>query len=572
MTSDKVMQALLREYPDGLSFAPMALRLLRQKVPLKDSQIEGLKAHMFQLGDDGQWFSRDMISDKKSQLAMRRLATAWLTEQGCFSAERLFEGFCGDLRHVTTPGGFADFLRHLGFTVAEWRRSCFFCFQPPPSLEERLARTSKTIAELLEEADGMLALNEIEEAMPHLTAEALEGIRVQFMPEVHRLEVGGMPCWRHAEAILLPDDFAEKLTTAVDTLVALGEKVSAAKLEFALNLSYCIPFRKVYALPENSAFMRVCAKHYQGGNDAFSNMKTPRAKADGVSVPAKRVRSPNTRFRYLGVPIGAELAFTKDRHITCTVLDDSNQVQYEGRTWAISALATHLLDVSPANGFSYFCYEGETLWERRLRLEREGAEDSKPVHEMPLRDLGVPIGAELVYTKDSHITCTVLDDSNQVQYEGKTWGLSALARHLLDISTAKRHLADMSVGNGFRHFRYEGEILWKRRLRLGREGAQDSNLVKEMPPPAATRKMDRKIVGLAGQPLLPASWRAFKRAGTNPRIAEWARRVEEGETVEEIARESGYAVSTIKLQIGDRHRYFKVCDINGIVPEDGLNV
>ena len=129
------------------------------------------------------------------------------------------------------------------------------------------------LAERLQEAGGTLALNEIEEAMPHLTAEALESVRAQFLPDVHLAEIGGVPCWRSAEAIPLPEDFAEKLTTAVDTLVALEEKVSVAKLEFALNLFYCMRFREEYALQDNGAFMRLCAKHYQGGNDVFRNEK-----------------------------------------------------------------------------------------------------------------------------------------------------------------------------------------------------------------------------------------------------------------------------------------------------------
>jgi hypothetical protein len=473
VTMDYLMQILLREYPNGVSFAPMALRLLQQKVPLKESQIEGLKAQMFQLGD-GLWFSSGMISDENAQAELRSQAATWMAEQGCFSVERLFEGFCSLLRNIATTEHFAAFLRHLGFTVAAWRNIGFFCFQPPASLDERLAEASKTIVELLEEADGMLALNEIEEAMPHLTAEALEGLRMQFLPEVHMTEVGGIPCWRDTKAIHLPDDFAERLTTAVDTLVALGEKVSAAKLGFALNLFYGIRFREEYALPDNGAFMRVCAKYYQGGNYAFPNMKKPRVKADGLSVPAKRRRSPNTRFCNLGVPIGTELVFTKDIHITCTVMNDSNQVQYDGKAWAISALATHLLSVSSANGFYYFSCEGETLWDRRLRLEREGVLDGNPA--------------------------------------------------------------------------------------------------KETPSPAAVRDAESGIIGLSGQPLSLATWHAFKSAGTNPRVAEWERRIKMGESIDEIAQESGYAVSTVKVQVGDRRRYFKACEINKIVPEGGADV
>ena len=369
MTTAELLAVLARECPNGVSFDPMAVRLLRQKVSFGDWQSEDLKAAMFQLGS-GLWFSREMILDDESLLAFEEQAMKWLMEYGCFSVERLFRDFCAIFRHIATQEDRAAFLRHLCFTVAEWGKGGHFCSLPPPNLDDSLAAISETIAGWLEEADGTLTFHEMEQAMPHLTAEALESIRVHFLPEVHEVEVGGVPCWCSTEAIPLPDDFSEKLTTAVDTLVALEEKVTAAKLEFALNLFYRTRFRDEYALLDNDTFMRVCAKHYLGGNDVFPNTKKPRAKANDWSVPGRRVRSPNTRFSNLGVPVGAELVFTKDRHTSCIVQDDFNQVEYAGKAWAISALAMHLLGVPSANGFRHFSYEGETLWDRRLRLER----------------------------------------------------------------------------------------------------------------------------------------------------------------------------------------------------------
>jgi hypothetical protein len=473
MTTAELLVALARECPNGVSFNPMAVRLLRQKVPLEDWQIEELKAAMFQLGS-GQWFSREMISDDESRLAFEEQAMEWLKEHGCFSVERLFEDLCGVLRHIDTPEVCAAFLRHLGFMVAAWGKGGHFCSLPSPNLDDSLAAISETIAGWLEEADGTLTFNEIEQAMPHLTAEALEGIRVHFLPEVHEAEVGGAPCWRSTESIMLPEDFSEKLTTVVDTLVALEEKVSTAKLEFALNLFYRAHFREEYALLDNGTFMRVCAKHYQGGNDVFPNTKKSRMRANESVVPGSRVRSPNTRFRNLCVPVGAELVFTKDRHISCVVLDASNQVGYNGKAWAISTLAMHLLGVSSANGFCHFSYEGETLWERRSRLEGAGKQDEYQAEEM----------------------------------------LS---------------LAEVQEAEG-------------------------------------------KIIGLEGRTLSPSTWRAFRSAGTNPRVAEWARRVEKGERVERIAWESGYAVSTMKGMISKYRLYNKACKLNGIAPEGGANV
>ena len=474
MTTAELLKTLARECPNGVSFEPMAVRLLRQRVRFEDYHLNDLKAKMFQMGN-GLWFSHEMISDNQTRLALLKQAMEWLRENGCFSVERLFECFYGVLRHISKPEDFAAYLRHLKFSVTAWTKCGFLCFKPPTTLGVRLAATSNTILKRLDEAGGTLALNEIEDAVPHLTTEALGGIRAQFLPEVHEVEVGGIPCWRSTEAIGLPEDFAEKLTNAVDTLNALGEKVSVAKLEFALNLSYRIRFREQYAIPDNATFMRLCAEHYQGGNGVFQNVKKLRVGANNLSVQVRRIRNPNTRFRALGVPIGTELVFTKDSHITCTVLDDANQVEYEGKAWTISALANHLLEVSYANGFYHFRCEGETLWERRQRLEREGKQD---------------------------------------EYQAKESSLQAN-----DVRSA------------------EGEI-----------------------------------IGLEGKPLSPRTWRAIKSAGANPRVAEWAQRVENGKSVENVASEIGLAVSTVKEYIRYRRRYLVTCDKNGIVPEGGANV
>lgn len=473
MTIEELLKVLAQEYPNGVSFDPMAVRLLRQKVSFDERQIEELKDQMFQLGD-GLWFSSEMVSDNELQLAVREQATKWLTEYGCFSVERLFENYSGVLRHITTTEYLAIFLRHLCFSVAVWGKCGFICFHPPSNLGERLAKTAKKIDDLIQESDGVFTLSEIEEAMPYLTIEALTRIREVFLPEIHDTEVGGMPCWRNAESISLPEDFAETLTTTVDTLVELEERVTAANIAFALNLVYRVRFREEYDLLDNGAFMRVCAKHYQGGSDVFPNVKKSRIRANDLSIQDKRVRSPNTRFSTLGVSIGTKLVFAKDSQITCIVKDSSNQVEYGGKVWSISALASHLLNVSPANGFSHFICEGETLWNRRLRLERDGTSDD-------FQESGRPL------------------------------------------------------------------------------------LTK-------TSELERQIIGLEGRALLPTTWRAFKSAGTNRHIAEWEKRVENGESVEKIARESGFSVSTIKVQMGDRRRYFKICEINKIMPEGCVNV
>lgn len=536
MTNSHIMKALLNERPNGVSFDPMAVRLLRKTIPLEDLQIEELKDEMFQLGN-GRWFSLDMIADDETRRALQEQVADWVLESPCLSLGRLFESYCGVLHHISTLQDFATFLRKLGISVSEYGRGGFYCFKPTSNLGESLTLIAKSISEWQEDAGGMLALYDIEEQLPYLTAEALEDIRTKFLPEIHVEEVGGLPCWLTAEAVHLPEDFSEKITDAVDTLVELGKKVDTGNLEFALDLFYRIRFREAYNLTNRRVFISICAKHYNGtlsnkraiSRDFFRDwaehhavMQFPRrAPADPVAsingATGKRHRSPNTRFDNLGVPIGAELVFAKDQYTICKVLNDSNQVEFDGESWAISRLANHLLNASAENGFRHFCYEGELLWDRRLRL----ADEKLASPEVP------PSTVNLAVTEGA-----------VANEEQPSRGRTENCWNAID----SRFISSSEIETDDEQCAFQ---------------AEDN---------------DREIIGLEGRPLKLATWRAFKSAGTDPRVAEWARRVEQGESVEHIARGTGRSALTVKEYIMHRRRYFLVCKKNGIRPEGEADV
>lgn len=64
--------------------------------------------------------------------------------------------------------------------------------------------------------------------------------------------------------------------------------------------------------------------------------------------------------------------------------------------------------------------------------------------------LGVPIGSQLTYIRDDSIICTTVDNKNHVEYEGKIYSLSGLAKELMKISA-----------NGYKTFKYNGVLLSK---------------------------------------------------------------------------------------------------------------
>ena len=79
-------------------------------------------------------------------------------------------------------------------------------------------------------------------------------------------------------------------------------------------------------------------------------------------------------FSAIDIPVGAELVYTADSAKVCKVVDDRH-VEYEGNHYRISNLAALFRRekgcVAVVNGTLFFTYNGETLNDRRNRLEAE---------------------------------------------------------------------------------------------------------------------------------------------------------------------------------------------------------
>lgn len=77
-------------------------------------------------------------------------------------------------------------------------------------------------------------------------------------------------------------------------------------------------------------------------------------------------------FEMVGIPKGAELVFVSDDNIKGRVVDSRN-IEFEGEVTSPSAAAQKIRGTEyPLQGTIYWLYEGETLDERRRRME--GAE------------------------------------------------------------------------------------------------------------------------------------------------------------------------------------------------------
>jgi hypothetical protein len=89
-----------------------------------------------------------------------------------------------------------------------------------------------------------------------------------------------------------------------------------------------------------------------------------------------RERKKNLSFKMIDISTGAQLNFTRGEEIYCIVLDNK-RVIFEDEEMSLSAAAQKALEMTgtkpwkSAQGGLYWMYEGETLVERRKRMEEE---------------------------------------------------------------------------------------------------------------------------------------------------------------------------------------------------------
>ena len=83
-------------------------------------------------------------------------------------------------------------------------------------------------------------------------------------------------------------------------------------------------------------------------------------------------RRPDFRFDMVGIPLGATLTLDRDNSVTCFVVKLSPaQVFYDGEVRSLSDSAGEAAGLKwMPNGTHEWCYEGQTLWDRRMRFER----------------------------------------------------------------------------------------------------------------------------------------------------------------------------------------------------------
>lgn len=76
-------------------------------------------------------------------------------------------------------------------------------------------------------------------------------------------------------------------------------------------------------------------------------------------------------FKMVNIPVGAELIFSRNENIRAIVVDNKS-INFDGKVTSLSASAQKILGYDySVQGTAYWIYDGETLDERRKRIENE---------------------------------------------------------------------------------------------------------------------------------------------------------------------------------------------------------
>lgn len=107
--------------------------------------------------------------------------------------------------------------------------------------------------------------------------------------------------------------------------------------------------------------------------DVTPNKDFVETAEDQKALNEARERRAMFNFEMVDIPIGAEIYYINDETITAKVASYNGQhtIDFEGERTSPSAAAQKIREASyPLQGTLYWMYEGETLDERRNRMQR----------------------------------------------------------------------------------------------------------------------------------------------------------------------------------------------------------
>lgn len=116
--------------------------------------------------------------------------------------------------------------------------------------------------------------------------------------------------------------------------------------------------------------------HLRGDTDNLKLYAPTLEQCQEQEIAERKSKRSNNSFKLLNIAVGEEITFLYDDVITAKVINDKNQVEYEGESYSVTKLACKLLierygwsENLHVNGWMYFTKDGISLSDLRDRME-----------------------------------------------------------------------------------------------------------------------------------------------------------------------------------------------------------
>jgi hypothetical protein len=276
----KYKEFVIKNYPNGFTFEPMAMRLIEEKAGIGqwDAEvIDELKSHAVKR-QDGVYVFPEQITDEEIQLQMIDAAEDWIERFGCFSLSVLRQQFEYKIKNLSDHiEDFETFFNSLYGNEpykSVWYNTpkgrIRFTRDAETSKDDALKTMTQRIETIIGENYGTVTEYTILEQIPALDAEWLAAIIKDHLPEIVKTVHDGLTCYQRQEELGIPEDFAETVSIIVHQLEDIDLLVCEVALHTVLSEYYRINFNKTYQL-EWKDFRRLVAQHYQGERREWKN-------------------------------------------------------------------------------------------------------------------------------------------------------------------------------------------------------------------------------------------------------------------------------------------------------------
>lgn len=121
----------------------------------------------------------------------------------------------------------------------------------------------------------------------------------------------------------------------------------------------------------------------RGDADKLSLYAPTFEQSQEQEIAERKTKRSNNSFKLLNIAVGEEISFLYDDTVVAKVLNNKNQIEYEGAKYSVTALACKLLverhgwsENLHVNGWMYFTKDGISLSDLRDSIENTEAENN----------------------------------------------------------------------------------------------------------------------------------------------------------------------------------------------------